>query len=134
MNTIEPGEGDCWPACLAHLFEVPFETVAHLGCYRPKNWEKRTRKWLRARGLTVIDVQRIGDRTWSIFQPPDGMLVIASGLRTGDGAAHCNVVRIHSNPKTLRFETVYAPGGDLRTITSLSFFPKLFLTDEKQKS
>ena len=112
---------------MSYLFKVPFEQVAHLSCrVSPADWREKTEAWLKSRGLFCLDVLS-GNQHWNFCQPPDGILVIASGKRVGDGGQHCIVVRIRSDATSLRFEDVYCPAGTLQEVESVAFFPKLFL-------
>lgn len=75
-----PIDGDCWPCCISHLFDVPFETVAHLSWARsPDDWIENTESWLAERGLFSLSVAASPDRRWPFHQVPDNILAIACG-------------------------------------------------------
>lgn len=125
-----PIDGDCWPCCISHLFDVPFETVAHLSCARsPDDWIENTEQWLRERGLFSLHVAASPDRQWPFHQLPDYILAIAVGT-SPSGEGHCVVVRIHCDATSIQLEPVYQPFGAVSEITGLVFFPKLFPTED----
>lgn len=46
-------EGNCFPACLASILEIPLEEVPHA---KGEGWQYYYNQWLRPRGLALITV------------------------------------------------------------------------------
>lgn len=68
--TLMAHQDDCWPACLATIFDVPLSEVEHLTAKDP-GFREETQKWLAKRGLFFIEI--VAEAT------PKGMILPFSG-------------------------------------------------------
>lgn len=63
-------DGNCLPACLASILEVPLEEIPHFG---DEGWFERFNDWLRPQGLYAYLV------AWAEWWAPEGIYIL-SGL------------------------------------------------------
>lgn len=129
-------EGNCWPACIASLFEVPLEEVDHLACQHP-DWLERTDEWLKARGLYYVEVPWIQEdgsgAPFPITCPPEGTLVIA-GCWTKRKLPHVVIARVeilkrneHGHATAFGLNLVHDPhptGGGFEKVDGIMIFAK----------
>lgn len=59
QTIIDVAEGNCFPACLASLLELPLDSIPHfLKEYGRTNMMKEARKWLSEKyGLTILTIE-----------------------------------------------------------------------------
>lgn len=131
-------EGNCWPACLASLFEVPLEEVDQCACQH-EDWRAQTDAWLASKGLFYVEVPWVQEGTglpFPITCPPDGSLVIV-GCWSNRNLPHVcickvNVVKRNEKGQGIAFgvELVHDPhpeGGAFSQVDGIMIFGKLFL-------
>lgn len=87
--------GNCFPACLATLLELPVEAVPNFCKGDPEDWYAHVQAWLRPMGYSAVDL-----RLWvkgSDWRPNPGQLCILSGKSPRGDFDH-SVVGIFANP------------------------------------
>lgn len=126
-------EGNCWPACLASLFEVPLEEVDHLACQHDE-WRERTDAWLASRGLFYVEIPWTEGGNFPTTCLPDGATVIA-GCWTQRGFPHVVIARVQviehdARGQASKFELHIAhdphpKGGQLEKVDGIMIFAAL---------
>lgn len=130
--------GDCWPACLASIFEVPLAEVAQCAANFP-DWSEQTDAWLGKRGLfqNEIKVQQNADGslTFPFIAPPEGTLCVVIGKFRDSSISHAVVCRVGHVPVEqadcvgLQLEVIHDPLGKPRPFAvteNVIFFAKTF--------
>lgn len=69
-------DGNCWPACLASLLEIPIEETDHCSCVDHPGWIQKTNEFLAARGLYYLQIDTGPDGLIPGGPIPEGQLVI----------------------------------------------------------
>lgn len=70
------GEGNCFPACIASILEVPLEEIPEVDESLKWGWMKPFNDYLAEKGLAFIDVCL---QQHKLYEPPVGVLCILSG-------------------------------------------------------
>ena len=121
-------DGNCWPACIASILDLPLEETDHLACAN-EDWDERTMKFLKERGLSYIDVRRNPDGSWPITAPPNGMNVILGVTNPRSSLPHCVVAQVEASRDKMGFNIVHDPIGSeavaYREIDACIFIIKL---------
>lgn len=93
-------DGNCWPAVLASMLEIPIEEVDHCACSLNKEdraWEKSTDEFLASRGLFYVEVQRDEHDNWPLSHIPERSLIIL-GCNTDRNLPHVIIGRAFRVP------------------------------------
>jgi hypothetical protein len=100
-------EGNCWPAVLASMLEIPLEEVDHCSADNLE-WEKATEQFLADRGLYCMEIDIGTSPNLNFTQPPEGALVMTGWEKD----KHCHTVisrvRPHSD-SSFDLDTVHDP-------------------------
>ncbi len=107
-------DGNCWPACVASIFEVSLEEVDHLSNHHPDWWE-RSQLWLEQRGFCFVEISRRADGGWPVTEISERSLVILSGV-SQRGVRHVCICRprrekMPNGDPAVSFELVHDPAG-----------------------
>lgn len=120
LQTTFGKSGNCWPACLATIFEVPIEEVDRCACHHADTNEQ-TEAWLAKRGLFPLEIevfQKNGQCVFPIASPPDGMICVVTGKRADKSLSHAVVCRVRHGKeiseklREITFEVLHDPLGD----------------------
>lgn len=115
-------QGNCWPACLASLLELPLEDVDHC-CAQHDDFHERSQRFLADRGLFYLECEIRGGvdpQHYPFSQVPHGALVIGCDMAAGDRHLdHVVVLRAEHQPEpnNLSFMVIHDPArsdGSLR--------------------
>lgn len=94
-------EGNCWPACLASMLELPLEETDHCTCSNPR-WREDTDALLAKRGLFYVQISKNPDGSFPTTVLPNAAFVIL-GCSTERNLPHVVIARyVH---------TAYHPDG-----------------------
>lgn len=138
FQTRKGSDGDCWPACLATIFEVPLEEVAQCAANFP-DWAEQTEAWLAKLGLFQNEIEATSDamgrNRFPFIAPPEGTVCVVTGKRWGASISHAVVAKVRheaveeSGCVNLRFEIVHDPLGEPKPFSvteKVIFFAKTF--------
>ncbi len=138
FQTRTGSDGDCWPACLATIFEVPLAEVAQCAA-NLEGWTDATEAWLEKRGLFQNEIQvqqdAMGRNKFPFIAPPVGTLCVVVGRRWGASISHAVVCKVKHIPADeagcvgLQFEIVHDPLGEPKPFSvteKVVFFAKTF--------
>lgn len=138
FQTRYGSEGNCWPACLATIFEVSLSEVDHLAANFP-DWSEQTEKFLARFGLFQNEIQvtsdAMGRNNFPFIAPPEGTICVVVGKRFGASISHAVVARVaHKAVESgdmveLKFEIIHDPLGEAKPFSvteNVIFFAKTF--------
>lgn len=139
LQTRFGNDGNCWPACLATIFDVPLSAVDHLAAHY-EDWHEQTEAFLQERGLfqNQIEVKQdaMGRNCFPFIAPPEGTICVVVGKRWGASIAHAVVAKVkHGQAESpeqchLEFEIIHDPLGEPKAFSvteSVIFFAKTFI-------